>query len=178
MELTFAAVDESNWIDLERLFEDRGGPHNCWCMVWRRAAGKSSLTKSGKKKALKNFVENQLPIGLLAYEENLPVAWCSIAPRETFRALGGDASISNVWALVCFYIRRDYRGKRMTDALISQAVAYARSNGARYVEAYPVDADSPSYRFMGFRSTFEKHGFECRGRAGTRRYVIIKKIAP
>jgi hypothetical protein len=31
-------------------------------------------------------------------------------------------------------------------------------SGARYVEAYPVEPDSPSYRFMGFKTTFEKAG--------------------
>lgn len=176
MRFTFTPVDEQNWTDLEKLFESRGGPHNCWCLVWRHAAGKSSLTKPGKKKALKNFVENQLPVGLLAYDGEEPVAWCSIAPRETFRELGGDDVLAGVWSLVCFYIRRDYRGTRMTEALITHAVSYARSNGARFVEAYPVDADSPSYRFMGFRSTFEKLGFEFRHRAGSRRHVMVKAI--
>lgn len=178
MNLTFSPVDEHNWTDLEKLFEGRGGPHNCWCMVWRRAAGKSKLGKSGKKKSLKGYVENKLPVGLLAYDGKNPVAWCSIAPRETFRELGGDASLSGVWSLVCMYIRRDYRGRRITDALIAHAVSYARSNGARFVEAYPVDSGSPSYRFMGFRPTFERLGFEFKHRTGTRRNVMVKEIAP
>jgi hypothetical protein len=33
--LRFTPVDKSNWADLEKLFESKGGPHNCWCMVWR-----------------------------------------------------------------------------------------------------------------------------------------------
>lgn len=34
-ELLYIPVDKSNWNDLETFFESKGGPHNCWCMVWR-----------------------------------------------------------------------------------------------------------------------------------------------
>ena len=44
--------------------------------------------------------------------------------------------------------------------------------GATVVEAYPVDNDSPSYRFMGRVSTFRKAGFKEVGRAGFRRNVM------
>ncbi|WP_199728828.1 hypothetical protein [Corallococcus sp. CA053C] len=40
------------------------------------------------------------------------------------------------------------------------------------MEAYPVDADSPSYRFMGFVPVFTSAGFEVVGRAGSRRHVM------
>ncbi len=40
------------------------------------------------------------------------------------------------------------------------------------LEAYPVEKKSPSYRFMGFISTFEKAGFEFVKKAGTRRNVM------
>ena len=33
--LHFKEVNQETWADLERLFEARGGPKNCWCMVWR-----------------------------------------------------------------------------------------------------------------------------------------------
>src|SRR5262249_24285373 len=33
--LEFHEVDAERWRDLERLFESRGGPESCWCMVWR-----------------------------------------------------------------------------------------------------------------------------------------------
>ena len=47
-DLTFKAVDQHNWKDLEKLFESRGGPHNCWCMVWRKKEGKDISKKEGK----------------------------------------------------------------------------------------------------------------------------------
>lgn len=55
---------------------------------------------------------------------------------------------------------------------LGAAIAHAKSRGASIVEAYPVDPDSPSYRFMGFVPAFEQAGFEEVGRAGSRRHVM------
>jgi hypothetical protein len=55
--------------------------------------------------------------------------------------------------------------------LLQAAMATARKHGARVVEAYPVDPDSPSYRFMGFVSKFERAGFLETGRVGKRRHA-------
>jgi hypothetical protein len=56
--------------------------------------------------------------------------------------------------------------------LLDAAVEHARERGAAVVEAYPVDPDSPSYRFMGFVETFDDAGFREVGRAGKRRHVM------
>lgn len=56
--------------------------------------------------------------------------------------------------------------------LLLAAVDHAARNGATIVEAYPVDPDSPSYRFMGFVETFSEAGFQKVGRAGQRRHVM------
>ena len=58
------------------------------------------------------------------------------------------------------------------ERLIAAAVEYGRGEGATAIEAYPVDSDSPSYRFMGFVSSFRKAGFREVGTAGSRRYVM------
>ncbi|HXL31928.1 MAG TPA: GNAT family N-acetyltransferase [Bradyrhizobium sp.] len=104
-----------------------------------------------------------------------PVAWCSIAPRETYRPLGGpaaDLATERIWSLACLFIKRDHRGKGLTAELITEAIAHAKAHKATIVEAYPVDADSPSYRFMGFVDAFASAGFQEVGRAGQRRHVM------
>jgi hypothetical protein len=41
-------VDARRWPDFERLFESRGGPKACWCMVWRaRGAGNQRHERLG-----------------------------------------------------------------------------------------------------------------------------------
>jgi GNAT superfamily N-acetyltransferase len=81
-------------------------------------------------------------------------------------------SPEKVWSLACFFVPRELRGLGMTPRLLSAAVDHARKHGATVVEAYPVDADSPSYRFMGFVPVFETAGFQEVGLAGSRRHVM------
>jgi hypothetical protein len=70
----------------------------------------------------------------------------------------------------------EYRDLGPVALLIDNAKKYAMKNGARYLEAYPVGPDSPSYRFMGFVYTFEKAGFIFVKKAGTRRNVMSCKL--
>ena len=175
--LDFHEVDRAHWADLDRLFEARGGPKYCWCMVWRRMpSGASRSDSQSKKDALHEIVDSGTPVGILGYLEDEPVAWCSIAPRDSYRKLGGPDDMSDasdsVWSIVCFFVPRRLRGKGMTRRLIGAAVDHAREKGATVVEAYPVDPSSPSYRFMGLVGTFEAMGFGEVGRAGIRRHVM------
>jgi len=174
MDLKFYPVTIDRWTDFEQLFESKGGPHNCWCTVWRVNENKTTMpAKAGKKASMHTRVKNGVPIGLLAYLDNKPIGWCSIAPRETYMKLGGDDTKEGVWSLVCFFIKRKFRNQGLTSRLIDAAIGYAKDNDAKYIEAYPVEPDSPSYRFMGFVPTFEKAGFQFVKSAGTRRNVMI-----
>ena len=178
MEFDTRPVDATNWSDLEYLFESRGGPHPCWCTVWRVNEFKTSLPgKAGKKESLKQRVLRGTPVGLLLYDDAEPVAWCSVAPRDTFRRLGGDELLEDVWSLVCFFIKRPYRGKGITKRLINAASEYAANCGAKYLEAFPVAPDSPSYQWMGQVRVFEELGFRHIGHAGTRRNVMLLDLA-
>ncbi len=181
--LVFHEVDSGRWADLERLFEAPGGPKYCWCMAWRSMPpGQRRSDSLAKKAALASRVRDGVPVGILGYLDGEPVAWCSIAPRNTYRGLGGksgpDDSSENVWALVCFYVQRRLRRQGIMKRLITAAVEHARSRGATVVEAYPVEADSPSYRFMGFVSAFRAAGFQEVGTAGTRRHVMRLALRP
>jgi predicted GNAT family acetyltransferase len=147
-------------------------------MVWR--SGAKSSKGPDRKAAIKQHVCDSIPIGLLGYLRGEPVAWCSIAPRPTYRNLGGPAHTSDcpeqVWSLACFFIRRELRGRGMTKQVIEAAVLHAEKRGASIVEAYPVDPDSPSYRFMGYVQTFLAAGFQEVGRAGARRHIMRREL--
>lgn len=180
-EVVFLEVDQQNWSDMERLFEGRGGPQNCWCMVWRGTAA-DRQDKERRKRAMHQLVQDHVPVGLLGYVDGEPVAWCSIAPRATYRFLGGwddpHDPEERVWSLACFFVVRRVRRQGVMAALLRAAVDHARQRGATAVEAYPVDLDSPSYRFMGFRHVFEQHGFVKVGKAGSRRHVMRLPLKP
>ncbi len=176
-------VNDKRWDDLARLFESSGGPKHCWCMVWR-AKGAEARNRNGssRKAALKRRVRSGIPIGLLGYLDGEPVAWCSVAPRSTYRPLGGpedpDRRPSEIWSIVCFFVVRRLRRMRLMERLLQAAVDHARRRGAKVIEAYPVEGDSPSYRFMGFVPQFSAAGFHEVGMAGTRRHVMRLHLTP
>ncbi|MDR1893505.1 MAG: GNAT family N-acetyltransferase [Spirochaetales bacterium] len=170
-------VDKNNWADFELLFESTGGPKYCWCMVWRMTKDELKQNNSiCRKNFIKQRVWSNIPIGILGYFDDEPFAWCSIAPRETHQRLCGDENLKNVWSITCFFIKKQFRKQGITKYLIEKAKDYAKENGAEYIESYPVEPDSPSYRFMGFVKTFEKAGFKFVRMAGTRRHVMICNI--
>lgn len=175
--LVFREVTPDLWPDLERLFEAPGGPKYCWCMVWRpMPADERRLGRPAKKASMQRLALGGETVGILGYAGDEPAAWCSIAPRTTYRNLGGVQSPyeppDSVWSLVCMFIPRRMRGRGLAKELVSAAVDQARARGASVVEAYPVDPESPSYRFMGVTPTFAGLGFEEVGRAGKRRHVM------
>lgn len=116
-------------------------------------------------------------MGLLGYLGHEPVAWCSIAPRPTFRGLtGADSPDDIIWSITCFFVLRRLRRAGIAKQLLGAALRHARAHGAKVVEAYPVEADSPSYRHMRFVSMFEKAGFRKVGREGTRRHILQRRL--
>jgi predicted GNAT family acetyltransferase len=181
--MTFARVDPNTWADFETLFESPGAPKYCWCMTWRASADERRHSDSRSRKSfMKRRVMDGVPVGILGYLEGKPVAWCSIGPRATYRPLGGieagEKETQNVWSLVCFYVPRRMRGRGFARRMLSTAVEHAGREGADVVEAYPVDPDSPSYRFMGFVDMFSDQGFREVGRAGKRRHVMRLELVP
>lgn len=174
--LTFQPVTNARRADFLALFEGRGGPKHCWCMVWRPLDGKrGDFGPTDRRAAMLETIDAGTPVGILAYDGNEPVGWCSIAPRETYRKLGGpdDAEeVGPIWSLVCFFLRRDHRGQGIGRELLAAAIDYARREGARMIEAYPVAPDAPSYRFMGFVPLFKQAGFTELGPVGKRRHVM------
>ena len=85
------------------------------------------------------------------------MAWCSVAPKSTYRRLDDlhpDEDASRIWSIACIFVKREWRGQGLTARFLAAAAALARKQNALALEAYPVDADSPSYRFMGFVPLF------------------------
>ena len=66
-----------------------------------------------------------------------------------------------VWSLSCFYVRKGYRKRGITSALIAAALKVAKRAKAPALEAYPLDADlTPSASSTGYASTFARAGFK------------------
>ena len=177
--IAFEPVTVANWGDLESLFERRGGPRHCYCMVNREMDPKYSRADSpAKKLGLRGYVERGVPVGILAYRDGESVGWCSVAPLLTHvRLRTRDCEVVDdpedvVWSISCFYVVVGARRQGLVKQLVCEAVEYARKHGATVVEAYPVLPESPSWRYMGFVESFASLGFEHVGMSGKRRHVM------
>jgi predicted GNAT family acetyltransferase len=177
--LTFRPVTRSTRAEFEAFFSSPGAPKWCWCMVWRRSSAEAKQNDPvGRKRQMMKRIEAGAPVGLIAHEKGEPVGWVSIAPRDTYRNLGGPEAKEGdvIWSIACFYVPRKLHGEGLVRDLIAGAVKHAKTRGATIIEAYPVPPDAQSYRFMGFIPVFEEAGFKDMGMAGVRRHVMRKTL--
>jgi GNAT superfamily N-acetyltransferase len=185
-ELEFHPLTPERWGDLEALFGPRGATGGCWCMWWRLQRAQFDKQKGeANRQAFKHIVDSgQIP-GVLAYAAGRPVGWCAIEPRENYPVLERSRNLKRVddepvWSISCFFVAKPFRGQGLTVQLIQAAVEYARRQGAKIVEAYPVEPKSEEmpavFAWTGFASAFRQAGFvEVLRRSETRpimRYVV------
>lgn len=163
--------------DLERFSVQHGKFRYCSCMRWRMPSTQyQRSSKESRVAALTDQVCQGIPIGVLAYLEDEPVGWCSIAPRETYTALERYRALPRlddkpVWSVVCFFIDRGIRKQGVTLGLLKAAVRYAVSQGAKIVEGYPMPPGG-LYTYMGSPDTFQQAGFQNVTPAGQTRQVM------
>jgi GNAT superfamily N-acetyltransferase len=120
-----------------------------------------------------------------SFAQGRPVGWCAIAPRESYPVPERSRILERVdeapvRSVVCFFVRREFRGKGVMTALLRAVVDYATPQGAGVIEGYPVEPKNlrtPAvFAWTGLASAFRQAGFvEVMRRSATRpimRYVI------
>lgn len=151
---------------LVELFGTQGPVSRCWCMYWRLGDVYRKRPPKKNKAEFEALVQHGPPPGLVAFEGELAVGWCQLTPRAALPWLDRAWRLKRVddlpvWSLSCFYIRKGYRKKGVTTALIKAAITAAKEAGAPALEAYPLDGDlSPSSTSTGYASTFARLGFK------------------
>jgi GNAT superfamily N-acetyltransferase len=176
-ELNYATkpLTPDRWPDLETVFGPSGGYWGCWCMYWRAPRRDfEGPQRKNMKARFKARVAKGPPPGLIAYAEGEPVGWAQVGPRfdtpnwsarRRLSAPPDDSEAFNpaFWGINCFVVRREWRGKGVARALVKAAVAFAKKNGARALDACPVEtgaADkSPVSLYHGTARMFARAGF-------------------
>ena len=166
----FYPVTKENWNDFEKLFGDRGACGGCWCMSWLLTKKDFDSNKGeGNKKKMKKLVESKTEPGILAYLDNEPVGWCAIAPREKYIRLEKSRVLKSiddqpVTSIPCFFIKKEFRRKRLTTELLKAAIQYCKNRGVKIVEGYPAEPYSENvpaaFAWTGFPSSFVRAGFK------------------
>ncbi len=183
---SFTPLTPQTWDDFEDLFGKRGACGGCWCMYWRLKRSDFNQKKgSGTRKLMHNLVNKGHSPGIIAYQGKIAVGWCAVAPRAEYLVLGNSKILSPVdtkpvWSIVCFFIRKEYRNQGVSIALLNAAVNFARKQGGKIVEGYPVEPKNNTmpavFAYTGLASAFRQAGFtEVARRSETRpimRYTI------
>jgi GNAT superfamily N-acetyltransferase len=184
-----AALTPDTWEDLQELFDLPGGSivRGCWCMFYRHT-GKEPEGASGstRRQELRDLVDAGTVPGLVGYLAGRPVGWISLGPREDYLKLQRSPIMKpvddrEVWSIVCTYVAREFRGQGLQHRLLARAVDYARDNGVRLLEAYPVVKPQRShddFMFFGSRGLYERAGFTEVVRRSPTRLVMRRALRP
>lgn len=182
-------LSSETWSDLEELFALPGGSivRGCWCMYYRRS-GKVSVSGAAgveNKQQLCDLVGDGVVPGLVGFVDGTPAGWISLGPREDYAKLRRSPIMKpvddeEVWSVVCTYVAKSFRGQGVQHRLLGAGIDYAREQGVRALEAYPVDKPERShddFMFFGSRGLYEHAGFvEVVRRSPTR--VVMRKALP
>ena len=156
-----------------------------------RLSGSQRDLPSGRPRAqanrakLKALVDAGRTPGLIGYRGKVPVGWVSIGPREDYARLARSPVMKPVdhqpaWSIVCFVVPSEYRNQGVARALLAGAIAHARKQGAKLIEAYPVDKPGRSkddFMWFGAKSMYDKAGFSEVARRKPQRPVVRLKPA-
>jgi GNAT superfamily N-acetyltransferase len=184
MKFTIRPLTPDLWPALEDLFGKNGACSGCWCMYWRIGNAYRQRPSTQNKAAFRAVVKHGPPPGLLAFDGELAVGWCQLTSRDALPWLERAWRLERVddvpvWSLSCFYVRKGYRRRGVTAALIAAAVKAAERAKAPALEAYPLDAEkTPSASGTGFASTFERAGFKTVARHVPPRPIMRHDLKP
>ena len=179
LQLGWFPLTIDRWPDFENLFGERGACGGCWCMLWRLKRSEFERQKGeGNRRAMKAIVDSGQVPGILGYIDQIPVAWCSVAPREAYSYLERSRILKKiddepVWSISCFFVHKNHRGKSVSTCMAAATVEYVQQRGGNLVEAYPVEPKQgrtePAFAWTGLASAFRKAGYsECARRSETR----------
>lgn len=164
------------------------GGLGCWCMSYRD----SRVSNEDRPEFMRALCANEPGPGVLAYVDDVPAGWCSIAPRSSYRRLTRARTIPvlderDAWVAVCFVVRTGYRRRGLMHHLLDGAVAHAAAHGADVVEGYPVELAAGERvdvisGYVGTTRLFEAHGFHraapTTGRSGGRPRWVMRRELP
>jgi GNAT superfamily N-acetyltransferase len=179
-------VTKDRWSDLVELFGRPGASiaRGCFCMYYRKTGGSGIGPGAENRRAMKTLVDRGIVPGLIGYQDGRPVGWISLGPREDYPKLQRSPVMKPVddkpvWSIICFFVDAKARGKGVSEKLLKAAIAYARSHGARLLEAYPVDKEEPShadFMWFGAKTMYDRAGFSEVARRKETRPVVRKAL--
>ena len=140
----------------------------CWCLSYRIPSKENlALRGTARGERVRQLVQQDLPPGVLAYDDDEVVGWAAVHPRvDTSFARNRKIPVVDdldVWSLWCIRVRPGHRGTGIAHHLVDGAVQFARAHGAPAIEGYPVDNAGKkvdlTMAYVGTHKLFERAGF-------------------
>jgi GNAT superfamily N-acetyltransferase len=189
MKLRTEELGPAHWPHVERLFGANGACGGCWCQAWRIAPGEkwNDVKGATAKARLRRGVRAGTVHGVLAFDGETPVGWCTFGPRLSFPRLERARTLKcddaeRVWSIPCFFIARGHREQGVATAMLARALDAMKRRGAEIAEGYPSKPDAsgkyvPTFAWTGTRSLFAKAGFAVAGNAEGSKQRVRKSLA-
>jgi len=186
------SANRATWPDLQLVFGTRGPAARCWCQRFKLAPKESFGAVPAEDRAHRlreqtdcDHPEAERTSGLVAYLGEDPVGWCAVEPRPHYAGLlrvfrvpwegrDEDRTDPDVWAVTCLLTRAGFRRRGVSRALARAAVDFARTGGARALEAYPITTPGALAEelHVGSVATFAAAGLREVGHPTLRRLVM------
>jgi GNAT superfamily N-acetyltransferase len=192
-ELSIVTANNASWADLQAIFGTADYPGRCYCQAYKvRDREWKSVSREQRQARLRAQTHCGDPrasgtTGLVGYLGTEPVGWVAVEPRTAYLRLlyvrtvwsgrQQDKADDGVWAVTCFVTRKGYRKRGITYPLAAATIGFARDNGARALEAYPM-ITRPGHEItwgelhVGSRQVFADAGFTEVSRPSPRRVVM------
>jgi GNAT superfamily N-acetyltransferase len=157
-------------------------------MAWRLSPPEFKAgEESGNRDALKRLVERGPAPGVIAMRGEEPIGWCAVAPRTSYRYLAVSRVLrpvddEPVWSITCLFVDRRFRRQGVSVQLLRAAAEFARAQGARVVEGYPVEVKrghrtADVFVWTGLATSFRAAGFSEVARRSQTRPIMRLNLA-
>ena len=150
----------------QRAFSDGSPDKGCYC-VWhhwtqKHESDRSKLPANERHFSKRNYavelIKNNIMHGFVAYDEDRMVGFCNANLKDHYFRLNRENE--KIFAMVCFTVDPDCRGKGIAKKLLEYACEYTQKNGYDYIESYPANGEFKTTNCCGNRSMYEALGFE------------------
>jgi len=138
-------------------------------MWWRMSSADwRAVPRHEKRDRFRAIVKDGPPPGVLAYDGETAIGWCAVGPRATFPRMRSSRvarpldAAEGIWAVNCFFVRSGWRRQKLMPFLLKGALDFAARQGAKTVEACPLDTERGLFwgeGFVGIASVFRRAGF-------------------
>jgi GNAT superfamily N-acetyltransferase len=184
--MNIVPADEAPWDDIAAIFGTTDYAGRCQCQRFK-VAGWIWRDSTQEQRIASLRAQTAAGSGLVGYVDGEPAGWVAVEPRVAYPKLrtsrvpwsgrDEDKDDADVWAVTCFVVRKGFRGRGLTYPLALATIDFARSHGAKALEADPM-LTKPGKEItwgelhVGARQVFADAGFEEISAPTVRRVVM------